>query len=134
VLRRLDPEQGPEQATCRRTLWPDGTVFENVVLGTTSDGRELTGAELDNWVDTFPIRRKTASATPHYRRPECRAGARPNARHWRGRVGYRFQRIMPLLARLLREDPERRVAQKRATGCYHLHRPGARTDGYGGRD
>ena len=31
----------------RRTLWPDGTVFENVVLGTRSDARELTDEELD---------------------------------------------------------------------------------------
>ena len=55
VLRQLGHEPGLEQATCRRTLWPDGTVFENAVLGTRSDGRELTDAELDAWVASFPI-------------------------------------------------------------------------------
>jgi hypothetical protein len=32
-----------------------GTVFENVVLETSSDGREITDAELGAWVASFPI-------------------------------------------------------------------------------
>lgn len=44
-----------ENSTCRRTLWPNGTVSEMVCLGTSSNGRELTDAELDEWVTSFPI-------------------------------------------------------------------------------
>jgi hypothetical protein len=40
---------------CGRMLLPDGTVSENVVLGTSGSGRELTDAELDEWVASFPI-------------------------------------------------------------------------------
>jgi hypothetical protein len=55
VLIRLDRIPGFEGATCRRMLWPDGTLSENEVLGTSSDGREPTEEELDQWVATFPI-------------------------------------------------------------------------------
>jgi hypothetical protein len=55
VLRRLDRVPGLEGATCRRTWWPDDTVCENVVVGASSDGRELTEEELDRWVNSFPI-------------------------------------------------------------------------------
>ena len=55
VLIWLDRKPGIEDATCRRTLWPDGTLFENVVLGTSHQGRDLTNEELDKWVDSFPI-------------------------------------------------------------------------------
>ena len=55
VLRRLDREPGLEGATCRRTLLPNGTVNENVVLGTSRSGRELSTGELDGWIATFPI-------------------------------------------------------------------------------
>ena len=55
MLRRVDRTDGLEGATCRRTLCSDGTVSESVVLGESLDGRELTDAELDAWVATFPI-------------------------------------------------------------------------------
>lgn len=41
---------GLEGATCRRTTGPNGAVFENVVRGMSSDGRDLTDEELDKWV------------------------------------------------------------------------------------
>ena len=47
--------QALEGATCRRTWWPNDIVSENVVLGTCSDGHELTAEELDAWVASFPI-------------------------------------------------------------------------------
>lgn len=46
---------GLEGATCRRTLCPNGTVMESVEFSTSSNGRELTDAELDAWVASFPI-------------------------------------------------------------------------------
>jgi hypothetical protein len=55
VLRRLDRVPGLDGATCRRTWWPNSTVCENVVLGASSDGRELSEEELDRWVASFPI-------------------------------------------------------------------------------
>jgi hypothetical protein len=55
VLIRLDRIPGLEGATCRRTLLPNGTVSENVVLGTSRNGRELSTDELDGWIATFPI-------------------------------------------------------------------------------
>jgi hypothetical protein len=55
VVRRLDRLPSLDGATCRRTLWPNGTVGESVVLGTGRDGRELTDEELDEWIDSFPI-------------------------------------------------------------------------------
>lgn len=57
VLRRLDRIPGLEGAMCRRTMWPNGTVSENVVFGTSRSGRELTHEELDQWVGSFPIER-----------------------------------------------------------------------------
>ena len=38
-----------ENSTCRRTMWPDGTLSEMVRLGTGSDGRELTDAQRSNF-------------------------------------------------------------------------------------
>ena len=55
MLRRLGRIPGLEGATCRRTWWPDDTVNENVVLGTSSDGHAVTDEELDEWVQGFPI-------------------------------------------------------------------------------
>ncbi|MGA2580515.1 MAG: hypothetical protein ABSH24_31350 [Bryobacteraceae bacterium] len=55
VLRRLDRVPGLEDATCRRTWWPNGTVCENVVLGGSSDGHAVTDEELEEWVQGFPI-------------------------------------------------------------------------------
>ena len=44
-----------ENATCRRTLCPNGTVLESVEFTTSSNGRELTQEELDQWVASFPV-------------------------------------------------------------------------------
>jgi hypothetical protein len=55
VLRHLDRLPGLDGATCRRTMWPNGTVSESVVMGTSRDGREPTREELDRWVASFPI-------------------------------------------------------------------------------
>ena len=44
-----------ENATCRRTLCPNGTVLESVEFSTRSNGRELTQEDLDRWVASFPI-------------------------------------------------------------------------------
>jgi hypothetical protein len=56
VMRRLDRKPGLENATCRRTLWPNGTVFEMVWLNKRDDrAGEPTAEELDKWVATFPV-------------------------------------------------------------------------------
>ena len=55
VLRRLDHKPGLDGATCRRTLLPNGTLSESVVLGTSHPDRDLTDEELDRWVESFPI-------------------------------------------------------------------------------
>jgi hypothetical protein len=45
-----------EDATCKRTLWPDGTLFELVEFNRHNDGPdELTDEELDNWLESFPV-------------------------------------------------------------------------------
>jgi hypothetical protein len=45
-----------EDARCRRTLWPDGTLFEMVEFNQHNEGPdELTDEELDTWVKTFPV-------------------------------------------------------------------------------
>jgi hypothetical protein len=43
-------------ATCRRSLWPDGTLFELVRLDHCRVGHdELTSAELDRFIAGFQI-------------------------------------------------------------------------------
>jgi hypothetical protein len=45
-----------EDATCRRTLWPDGTVFEMIEFNKHNEGPdELTDEELDRWLESFPV-------------------------------------------------------------------------------
>jgi hypothetical protein len=45
-----------EGATCTRTLWPNGTLFEMVRFNKRNEGPdELTQDELDRWVESFPI-------------------------------------------------------------------------------
>ena len=61
----------------RRTWWPN----ENVVLGTSHDGHDLTDGNWTSGWPAFPSRRRTVYPAYHYRRPEWRASARPNARH-----------------------------------------------------
>jgi hypothetical protein len=46
VLRRLDRKPGLAGAVCLRNWWPNDIVHESVVLGTSSDGRELTAASV----------------------------------------------------------------------------------------
>ncbi len=56
VIRRLDRKPGLENATCKRTLWSNGTVFEMVWLNRHDDRPgEPTAEELDRWVATFPV-------------------------------------------------------------------------------
>jgi hypothetical protein len=54
VLRRLDRIPGLEGPHAAG-LGSPAILNENVVLGTSRDGHELTEAELDAWVATFPI-------------------------------------------------------------------------------
>ena len=77
-LRRLEDELGPadgkprerwrlvvrlagkmfdsEGPTCRRTLCPNGTLFETVSFdGSHPGGAEPTGEELERWIATFPV-------------------------------------------------------------------------------
>jgi len=45
-----------ENATCTRTLWPDGTLFEMVELDGSNEGPgEVTDEALDRWLEGFPI-------------------------------------------------------------------------------
>jgi hypothetical protein len=45
-----------ECATCSRTLWSDGTLFEMVGFNKHNLGpRELTEEELDQWLERFPV-------------------------------------------------------------------------------
>ena len=45
-----------ENATCLRTLWPDGTLFEVVEFNRHNDGPdELTDEELERWLERFPV-------------------------------------------------------------------------------
>ena len=56
VLRRLERKPGLENATCKRTLWPNGTLFEMVRFNKHNDHPgELTAEELDRWVESVPM-------------------------------------------------------------------------------
>jgi hypothetical protein len=45
-----------EDATCRRTLWPDGSLFELVQFNAHNYGPdELTDEELDRWLESYPV-------------------------------------------------------------------------------
>ena len=56
VLCRFGSRTSLENATCKRTLCPDGTVVEFVELDGSNDGPgSVTAEELDRWVDRFPI-------------------------------------------------------------------------------
>ena len=41
-----------EDATCTRTLWPDGTLFEMVEFNKHNAGPD---EELDRWLESFPL-------------------------------------------------------------------------------
>jgi hypothetical protein len=55
VVRHLGREADFETATCRRTLWPDGALAEFVHFGTSSNVRELTADEFEEWIASFPV-------------------------------------------------------------------------------
>ena len=56
LVRRLDREPSFEEATCTRSLCPDGTLFEIVRLDKIAVGAEQpTDAELNTWIAGFPI-------------------------------------------------------------------------------
>src|SRR5580700_7786298 len=44
-----------KSSSCQRTLCADGTVSESIVLVRGNNGREVTYAELEEWVESFPI-------------------------------------------------------------------------------
>ncbi|MGA7416230.1 MAG: hypothetical protein WBW33_37515, partial [Bryobacteraceae bacterium] len=56
VTRSLGREPSFEEATCTRSLYPDGTLWEVVRLDKISeDGEQPTDAELNTWIAGFPI-------------------------------------------------------------------------------
>ena len=63
LVRRLDRKPGFEKATCKRTLCPDGTLWEVVRLDKMNEGGEQpTEAELNTWIAGFPIEPLAASS------------------------------------------------------------------------
>ncbi len=53
AVRRREREPSVENATCKRTLCPDGTLWEVVRLD--KIGEQPTDAELNTWIAGFPI-------------------------------------------------------------------------------
>ncbi len=53
VVGRIGPEEGLQNATCKRTLCANGLLMEVVRLNGSSDG--LTDEDLDRFVESFPI-------------------------------------------------------------------------------
>jgi hypothetical protein len=54
VVRSAGEMLGPETATCRRTLCPDGTLMELIEMSATH-ARGLSQEELDQWVASSPV-------------------------------------------------------------------------------
>jgi hypothetical protein len=52
MLRPLSGKAELEKSTCRCA---DGTVSETIVLAPGKNGREITDAELEEWVAGFPL-------------------------------------------------------------------------------
>jgi hypothetical protein len=48
-----------ETSVCKRQIWPDGSLFEYIML----DGRaeDLTEAQLQDFIDRHPIKRNTTA-------------------------------------------------------------------------
>jgi hypothetical protein len=45
-----------EDATCKRTIWSDGTLSEMVEFNKhNQEPNELTDEELDRWLESFPV-------------------------------------------------------------------------------
>ena len=56
VIRMAGARPSLEDATCTRTRWPQGTLFEMVRFNKHNEGpEELTDEELDRWVESFPV-------------------------------------------------------------------------------
>ena len=56
VVRKAGSTGSLEDATCSRTLWPDGTLFEMVRLDWSDEGPgTLTAKEPHRWVEGFPV-------------------------------------------------------------------------------
>jgi hypothetical protein len=56
VVRTRDRTTSLENATCTRTLWPDGTLLEMVRLDESIEGHdELTPEQLEEWIAGFPV-------------------------------------------------------------------------------
>ena len=56
MISMAGAEPSLEDATCRRTLWPDGTVFEMIEFNRHNEGPdELTDEKLDRWLEEFPV-------------------------------------------------------------------------------
>jgi hypothetical protein len=56
IVCRYGDKTSLENATCQRTLSPDGTVMELVELYGSNEGPDSgTAEELDRWVAGFPI-------------------------------------------------------------------------------
>jgi hypothetical protein len=56
IVCRYGAKTTLENATCKRTLSPDGTVMEFVeVFGSNEGPDRVTDEELDRWVASFPI-------------------------------------------------------------------------------
>lgn len=56
AVRRQDRQPSFEKATCRRSLCPDGTLWEVVRLDKIGeDGEQPSEAELNRWIAGFPI-------------------------------------------------------------------------------
>jgi hypothetical protein len=56
AIRKLDRGPSFDRATCKRTLCPDGTLWEVVHLDKIGeDGDQPTDEELNRWIAGFPI-------------------------------------------------------------------------------
>jgi hypothetical protein len=56
LMSKAGAEPSLEDARCRRTLRPDGTLFEIVEFNQHNAGPDkLTDEDLDTWVDSFPV-------------------------------------------------------------------------------
>ena len=56
VIKMAGARPSLEDATCKRTLWTDGTLFEMVQFNKhNEEPDELTDEELDRWVESFPV-------------------------------------------------------------------------------
>ncbi len=56
VIKMAGARPSLEDATCKRTLWADGTLLEMVQFNKYNERPdELTDEELDRWVESFPI-------------------------------------------------------------------------------